>query len=313
MTDPNPRHAGGCGRAVQPADDGRPVGADAARRPDGPTSSSRYEVGRRARRRGASGPMRACASSATGSRSSSLVVLILFALVAIFAKQHRALRLRRARPRQHRPRRADARGQHLFGTDQLGRDYLSRSSTGCGRRSGSRSSSRCSSTVIGTAVGAVAGYYGGQVDNLLMRFTDLILTLPGLAVLLTAAAYFGSASRRDPLRADRAHPRVPLLDGARADRARPLPLAAREGVRRGGEGGWRERPADHRPAHPPELRRADHRQHDADHRRGDPRRGGALVPRLRDPAAERRARQADRRRPERGVRARGGSSPSRAS
>ena len=34
-------------------------------------------------------------------------------------------------------------------------------------------------TVIGTAVGAVAGYYGGQVDNLLMRFTDLILTLPG--------------------------------------------------------------------------------------------------------------------------------------
>ena len=38
----------------------------------------------------------------------------------------------------------------------------------------------------------VAGYYGGQVDNLLMRFTDLILTLPGLAVLLTAAVYFGS-------------------------------------------------------------------------------------------------------------------------
>jgi peptide/nickel transport system permease protein len=52
-------------------------------------------------------------------------------------------------------------------------------------------------TAIGTAVGAVAGYYSGQVDNLLMRFTDLILTLPGLAVLLTASVFFGSG---DPFR-----------------------------------------------------------------------------------------------------------------
>ena len=47
------------------------------------------------------------------------------------------------------------------------------------------------STFIGTLIGAVAGYYGGTTDNLLMRFTDLILTLPGLAVLLTAAAFLG--------------------------------------------------------------------------------------------------------------------------
>jgi ABC-type dipeptide/oligopeptide/nickel transport system permease subunit len=47
------------------------------------------------------------------------------------------------------------------------------------------------STLIGTAMGAMAGYYGGWIDNLLMRFTDLILTLPGLAVLLTAAQFFG--------------------------------------------------------------------------------------------------------------------------
>ena len=31
-------------------------------------------------------------------------------------------------------------------------------------------------TLIGTTIGSIAGYYGGTVDNLLMRFTDLILT-----------------------------------------------------------------------------------------------------------------------------------------
>ena len=38
----------------------------------------------------------------------------------------------------------------------------------------------------------MSGYYGGTTDNILMRFTDLLLTLPGLAVLLTAAVYLGS-------------------------------------------------------------------------------------------------------------------------
>jgi peptide/nickel transport system permease protein len=50
------------------------------------------------------------------------------------------------------------------------------------------------STAIGTVVGAFAGFYGGWVDNVLMRFTDLILTLPPLAVLLTASAFLGSGS-----------------------------------------------------------------------------------------------------------------------
>jgi peptide/nickel transport system permease protein len=51
------------------------------------------------------------------------------------------------------------------------------------------------STVIGTAIGALAGYFGGWIDNLLMRFTDLILTLPLLAVLLVASAKFGNGNQ----------------------------------------------------------------------------------------------------------------------
>jgi peptide/nickel transport system permease protein len=88
-------------------------------------------------------------------------------------------------------------GKHLFGTDTLGRDYLSRVIYGLRTSLWVALMVALLSTVIGTTVGAIAGYYGGTVDNLLMRFTDLVLTLPGLAVLLVASAFLGSG---DPLK-----------------------------------------------------------------------------------------------------------------
>jgi ABC-type dipeptide/oligopeptide/nickel transport system permease subunit len=81
--------------------------------------------------------------------------------------------------------------KHLFGTDQAGRDYFSRTLYGI------RTSVRVAvlvgflSTLIGTIVGGLAGYFGGWPDNILMRITDLFLTLPLLAVLLTAAKFLG--------------------------------------------------------------------------------------------------------------------------
>ena len=45
-------------------------------------------------------------------------------------------------------------------------------------------------TLIGTLIGAVAGYYGGWADSLLMRFTDLVLVVPLLAILLVLANKF---------------------------------------------------------------------------------------------------------------------------
>jgi peptide/nickel transport system permease protein len=83
---------------------------------------------------------------------------------------------------------------HLFGTDLLGRDYFSRVIYGIQTSEKVAFIVAFLAVVIGTTVGAVAGYYGRSVDNILMRFTDLVLTLPGLAVLLTAAAFLGKGS-----------------------------------------------------------------------------------------------------------------------
>ena len=85
--------------------------------------------------------------------------------------------------------------KHFFGTDVLGRDYFSRVVYGI------QTSERVAflvaglSVLIGVLIGAVAGYYGRWADNLLMRLTDLVLTLPGLAVLLTLSAFLGNGSQ----------------------------------------------------------------------------------------------------------------------
>ena len=121
---------------------------------------------------------------------ASLVVLMLCVLVAIFAPQlapyaYDEIDLDNiASP----PTLDD---HHWFGTDLLGRDYLSRVIYGVRTSLWVAIFVAVLSTAIGTAVGAVAGYYGGKVDNLLMRLTDLMLTLPTLAVLLVASVYVG--------------------------------------------------------------------------------------------------------------------------
>lgn len=84
---------------------------------------------------------------------------------------------------------------HPFGTDDLGRDILARILQG-GRVSLSVGVvAMLIAVTIGTTIGAVAGYVGGVVDTLLMRFTDLLISLPQLPLLLLVVYLF-----RDRLR-----------------------------------------------------------------------------------------------------------------
>jgi peptide/nickel transport system permease protein len=77
---------------------------------------------------------------------------------------------------------------HILGTDKLGRDIFSRLLY-AGRISlGVALLVTVSTTVLGTLLGAVAGALGGVVDTVLMRFTDILLTLPFLPMVLVLSS-----------------------------------------------------------------------------------------------------------------------------
>lgn len=78
---------------------------------------------------------------------------------------------------------------HLLGTDQLGRDVLSRMIWGTKISLKVGFTATGLAIFIGTILGAVAGYYGGWVDALIMRFVDIMLCFPTLFLILAVIAF----------------------------------------------------------------------------------------------------------------------------
>ncbi len=83
---------------------------------------------------------------------------------------------------------AGFRSLHLLGTDELGRDVLIRLVYGTRVSVGVGLTVALVAGLIGLLVGSLAGYYGGRTDAVLMRFTDALLSLPILVVLIVVSA-----------------------------------------------------------------------------------------------------------------------------
>lgn len=120
------------------------------------------------------------------------VVLVALVFVALFAPQVapsdpiRILPVERLLP----PSR-----QHLFGTDELGRDVLSRVIFGARISLTVGLISVGVALVIGVTLGLLSGYLGGRVDNLIMRVIDILLAFPGILLAIVIAGTLGPGLR----------------------------------------------------------------------------------------------------------------------
>jgi peptide/nickel transport system permease protein len=119
----------------------------------------------------------------------SLVILLLLGALAVFASTVSPYEFN---PTLDAPTLKGARQppswEHLAGTDKLGRDQFTRVLFALQKSLVVGLGVAFLSVLIGVIVGSLAGYYGGWVDQIMMRFTDLVLVLPALAVLLILAS-----------------------------------------------------------------------------------------------------------------------------
>ena len=84
---------------------------------------------------------------------------------------------------------------HPFGTDNFGRDILSRVMKGAGTTFSIGAMTVAIGAVFGTAIGALTGYFGGIVDDILMRVGDSLTAFPSILLALVVISILGPGSK----------------------------------------------------------------------------------------------------------------------
>ena len=92
--------------------------------------------------------------------------------------------------------------ENLFGTDVIGRDIFARTIYGGQISLMIGVSAAFVEVFIGALIGSIAAYYGGWIDNTLMRFTEAMLIIPSLFLLIIGAHFFGKGCPRSSISSD---------------------------------------------------------------------------------------------------------------
>lgn len=118
-----------------------------------------------------------------------LIVLVIVVLMAIldpvfspFSYEDQNIALRNAAPT----------AQHLFGTDKMGRDIYVRILYGARISLGVGIVAAIVNLILGTLYGGIAGYVGGKVDMVMMRFVDIIYSVPSMLYIVLIMLWLGA-------------------------------------------------------------------------------------------------------------------------
>ncbi len=118
---------------------------------------------------------------------AGLVVIVLFVIAAVFEPLLARYPYDELLPGM---RNSPPSSEHWLGTDRAGRDVYSRLIKGGQVSLAAGFAAVAIVMTIGVALGAIAGYFGGIVDAIIMRFTDILLSIPLILLLNTAASLF---------------------------------------------------------------------------------------------------------------------------
>lgn len=168
---------------------------------------------------------------------------------------------------------------HILGCDEYGRDLFFRILWGTRYSLFAGVCTILAAVLIGGLFGAMAGYYGGKLDNVIMRVMDMMMTVPSLVLAMAIVAALGSslvnlliALATSQIPSVCAHCAV-FRNGRKGQR-----------IRGGGKGGWRFGCIDYREIHHSQCAFPGHRAGNARRCNNNPERGGHVVPGLGNPA-----------------------------